>query len=557
MQTMALKTRLLLQASLTVMLVLLLVGVGLYELNRFAVETDQGLARIQRENQAMLAIENAHAHFKIQVQEWKNILIRGNDKEKFNRYLKQFGDEEKVVQESLRNAAEVLTTLGLESREVEATRQAHSELGKKYREALKGFAHDDANSGKDVDKAVTGIDRETSKNMEKILGFIEEHFARQVTLQIQSGQSLYAASQTQLLVIAGFGLGVIIIFSLGILRSIMNSLGGEPALAVSVTRRIANGDLAAPVPLAMGDEHSLLASMGHMQGALREVVGDLNQNVRHVTACSSELFASSDSLSESAARQSSATASMAAAIEQLSTSIDQVADNSEDARAVTQNAVRRSADSAAVIQQAIDEMHHIADAVTQTASSIRQLEDKAGEISNIVNVIKEIADQTNLLALNAAIEAARAGEQGRGFAVVADEVRKLAERTSQATLEITGMIGSIQSQAENAADSMDSGVNQVQVGVKLASRASDEVAHMQEDSQRITAVVDAINAALKEQSAATREIASRVETVSQDTEKMAASSLQTKQAAQSLEKLAAALQQLAGRFRLSTPDFRS
>ena len=241
---------------------------------------------------------------------------------------------------------------------------------------------------------------------------------------------------------------------------------------------------------------------------------------------------------------------MAASIEQLSTSIDQVADNSEDARRVTQNSVRRSADSAAVIHQAIDGMHRIAEAVTQTASSIRQLESKAGEISSIVNVIKEIADQTNLLALNAAIEAARAGEQGRGFSVVADEVRKLAERTAQATLEITSMISTIQGQAGSAASSMDAGVSQVEEGVRLASRASDEVAHMQENGQRITEVVDAINVALKEQSAATREIAVRVEAISQDTEEMAASSRQGNTAARELEQLAAALTELAGRFRI-------
>ena len=548
--TMALKTRLLLQACLTVVLVLLLVGVGLYELGYFARQTDQGLGEIRQETEAMLAIENAHAHFKIQVQEWKNILIRGNDKEKFDRYLKQFDAEEKIVQQSLQKAADVLQALKLPGNEVEATRKAHAELGSKYRAALKSFDHADANAGKIIDQQVTGIDRECSKSMEKILGFIEGHFAQRMEAQIQSGQALYAASQQQLLAIAALGLGLIIILSLSMLKSIMGSLGGEPAVAVAVTRRIASGDLTSPVPVSRSDLRSLLSSMSAMQTALRDVVGNLNLNVGHISRCAKELFASSDILSQSAERQSSSTSSMAASIEQLSTSIDQVADNSEDARRVTQNSVRRSADSAAVIHQAIDGMHRIAEAVTQTASSIRQLESKAGEISSIVNVIKEIADQTNLLALNAAIEAARAGEQGRGFSVVADEVRKLAERTAQATLEITSMISTIQGQAGSAASSMDAGVSQVEEGVRLASRASDEVAHMQENGQRITEVVDAINVALKEQSAATREIAVRVEAISQDTEEMAASSRQGNTAARELEQLAAALTELAGRFRI-------
>ena len=212
--TMALKTRLLLQACLTVALVLLLVGVGLYELGYFARQTDQGLGEIRQETEAMLAIENAHAHFKIQVQEWKNILIRGNDKEKFDRYLKQFDAEEKIVQQSLQKAADVLQALKLPGNEVEATRKAHAELGSKYRAALQSFDHADANAGKVIDQQVTGIDRECSKSMEKILGFIEGHFAQRMEAQIQSGQALYAASQQQLLAIAALGLGLIIILSL-------------------------------------------------------------------------------------------------------------------------------------------------------------------------------------------------------------------------------------------------------------------------------------------------------------------------------------------------------
>jgi methyl-accepting chemotaxis protein len=241
---------------------------------------------------------------------------------------------------------------------------------------------------------------------------------------------------------------------------------------------------------------------------------------------------------------------MAAAVEEMSVSIDQVRDNSREAHAVATEAGQQSRTGGQVVHSAAGEMGKIADAVNVAAQSIRELEDTSNEISSIVNVIREIADQTNLLALNAAIEAARAGEQGRGFAVVADEVRKLAERTANSTQQIAGMIDKVQAGARRAATEMESGVNRVSEGVSLAHQAGDSITGIQNGATRVATVVEDIAAALNEQASAAQDIAQGVERIAQMSEESSAAAHQTAHATQQLRVLASELQGSVSRFRL-------
>ena len=323
-------------------------------------------------------------------------------------------------------------------------------------------------------------------------------------------------------------------------------------IASEAASTIASGDLTRPVPTSGQDEiGQLLAQMGIMRNNLHELIAEMRGEVERLNQHSRELRDAAGNSAHVAETQSEAASSMAAAVEELSVSIDQVEEHAGDARRTTQDSANRAMESSKVIESAAAEMQNIANVVVETAGGIRDLEEISSEITRIVEVIRDVAEQTNLLALNAAIEAARAGEYGRGFAVVADEVRKLAERTSTSSGEITQMIGKIQESARAAVTAMEVGVARVESGVKLSRGAGDSVGEIRDAQSHITQAVDEIGLSLKEQATATRDIAGRVEKVSQGTEELAATARQTQDSAEQLASLAENLDKLAARFRVA------
>jgi methyl-accepting chemotaxis protein len=193
-------------------------------------------------------------------------------------------------------------------------------------------------------------------------------------------------------------------------------------------------------------------------------------------------------------------------------------------------------------------VHKIAELVKGSAVRIEELGRQSDKITSIVSTIKDIADQTNLLALNAAIEAARAGEQGRGFAVVADEVRKLAERTSQSTVEIAAMVGQIQSGTREAIVQMENGVQQANASVLLANEAGTAIEDIRIGAEQVRSVVDSISSAIREQNMATTEIAKAVEQIAQSAEVEAREIQLSSRSAQDLQNLSAHLHQSVQRF---------
>ena len=197
------------------------------------------------------------------------------------------------------------------------------------------------------------------------------------------------------------------------------------------------------------------------------------------------------------------------------------------------------------------EITQIADTVHSIAAAIENLDKQSQQISSVVRVIKEVAEQTNLLALNAAIEAARAGEQGRGFAVVADEVRKLAERTTVATEEIAQMIQAVQDTSRSAINSVSSAVQRVGGGVSLANDAGFAIQKIENETQRVLELVGEISASLIQQRAASTDIAQQVEKVARMAEENSGSSGENASAANKLAALADHLQQVTAKFRIS------
>jgi methyl-accepting chemotaxis protein len=234
----------------------------------------------------------------------------------------------------------------------------------------------------------------------------------------------------------------------------------------------------------------------------------------------------------------------------MSQTVVDIARNATNIAASSAETLKLAREGETIVHRSVKEVKEIAQTVDESASFVRSLGERSKHIGEIVNVINDIADQTNLLALNAAIEAARAGEQGRGFAVVADEVRKLAERTAQATSEISDMIKANTDEVFRAVDSMENASSKVNAGVELSSQAGGALEVIVKKADELQIMVQQIASATEEMSATADEVSKDIEQIALVSKESSSSSEQTTQAAQELSSLSTNLQRTVGEFRL-------
>ncbi|MDT3718381.1 methyl-accepting chemotaxis protein [Pseudomonas oryzihabitans] len=395
-------------------------------------------------------------------------------------------------------------------------------------------------------RIATAQDKAKMDAMRALLGQIK---ARETNLLDARTESMDDAKRQAMLTLIVGGV-IAALLALGIAWSLSRTIVGRLAQAVTVARNIANGHLDSPITESGGDEvGQLLGAFGLMQEKLREMIQRIKQGTDQLVAAAQGISANSQQLSAAAQEQSSAASSMAATVEELTVSINHVADNANEAHDLSSQSGRLAQDGGRTIQASVDSMRSIAGTVQSSADRIGELGEHSERVSSIVSVIKGIADQTNLLALNAAIEAARAGEQGRGFAVVADEVRQLAQRTANSTQEIAAMIEKIQAATHAAMADMDVGVRQVNAGVDLANQAGEAVVSINTSSDNVVRVVNQISLALREQTAASHDVARNVERIAQMAQQNSEAIGETVQTAVSLDALAKDLNRQIGQFR--------
>lgn len=389
-----------------------------------------------------------------------------------------------------------------------------------------------------------------------------KHFAAFDPIKNQQGQiigallvavpeSNYFAGFNKIMVIIGVLALVLItgvtIFILSFVKRIMDPLVNM----VSTANQLADGDLTLSVNADRRDEiGQLLEAIKNMVEKWRHVVHEVKSASDNIASAGHQLSASAEQMSHGSCEQATRAAQVATATEEMSQTVVDIARNAGNIAASSAETLKLARDGETIVHRSVNEVKEIAQTVDESASFVRSLGERSKHIGEIVNVINDIADQTNLLALNAAIEAARAGEQGRGFAVVADEVRKLAERTAQATSEISDMIKAIKDEVFRAVDSMENASRKVSAGVELSSQAGGALEVIVKQADDLQVMVQQIASATEEMSATAEEVSKDIEQIALVSKESSSSSEQTSQAALELSNLSTHLQKAVGEFRL-------
>jgi len=503
-----------------------------------SLDVYRDLIRVQVANER--AITSMLVEFKTQVQEWKNVLIRGADDENREKYWARFQKQEANIREL--GDKLLVNLINPDSRQmVEKFLGSHQQMGSAYRKGYEAFVA----SGYEVsagDRAVKGIDREPAK----LLAQAVENIVNDLTATSDEANALADRNSMFTLVLM---LGVIAVYMVFASTLLQTAIVKPSRGLVNIITRISHGDLSDDIRVQRVDELGQLAQASKtLQQFLRDIVSQLKQSSTNLTKSSEQLTEATEGVSGRVGTAQDTTDHVASAMTEMSATAQEVASHAASASDAANRAAEASSDSSSSMSTAQASMARLAKQVEETVETVKRLADHTNDVGTVLSVIRGIAEQTNLLALNAAIEAARAGEQGRGFAVVADEVRSLAQKTQQSTEEIEGIISAVQNGAKETVDVMDHSYSITQESAELFNLASQKLMVVNDSVSLINDLSHQVATAAEEQTNVSEDITRTIVEMSELVEETSRSASVTNATAQELVNLARISEALAGRF---------
>jgi methyl-accepting chemotaxis protein len=533
------QTRLTVLVGGGVALLTLVASIAIFQLNTHIQQYHQLLDQsLQHERE----INTLNYRYKVQIQEWKNVLLRGKESAKYQQYWGEFTRLQQEIQNQGKTLVDKLTDD--ESKTLlQNFLRAHAAAFSKYEDGVRAFSGADFDPSVG-DKAVTGIDREPSKMLSECAALISKNVADTDASLSERSNSIIFWSHLMVLIV---GVGVIALVLITLKSSFV-----APLRALSQhLEELARGNFSNQLRINQeGELGQLNTNINRMQQSLVAILQAMQKSSDTLGSASRKINNAALEITQDASNTHSSTDQVAAAINEMSATVQEVANNANGAAEAAQDADENARKGMAIMENTISAIRQLSSEVDNVSAAMNQLEGETGRIGGVLDVIKSVAEQTNLLALNAAIEAARAGEQGRGFAVVADEVRALAKRTQESTAEIQQIIEAVQQGAGKAMNAMRASQSKTQNTSDMASQAGQAIAQITQAVARIHEMNTHIATAAEQQSYAAEEINKNVVRVVTLVESAASKAKQSSDVAAELDGAARELGRQVGQFRL-------